>query len=196
MKIDRLIEEDEPLINCLIVPRKGQNSSSLESDTKKLGVPFKSNGVKRNTLYIEVETGKIINFLKGAFDPLFYDRYSFHLEKDDDDALPEPVESTGRKRQFIASKQRDVQKLTQVRKPLRKPLQVTSAMFDPSQVDASDTQVPVPAQEIVQTSTPSQNTQNDAEVKPDKPPVDTPKQSKPKASGGRKPIGNYETANN
>lgn len=174
-----------------MVPRKGHKVASAEADTQKLGVPFKSNGVKKNAFHIEVEQGKIIKFLTAVFDPKFYEKYSFHLEKDDDDALPEPVESTGHVRQFMASKQKDVKKLTQVRKPLRKPLQVTSDSFDPSKLDMSDITLKTEVQTAAPIDKPPVNEEKQPETKPDQPVEQKQSQAKPKATGGRKPIGNY-----
>lgn len=198
MKIDQLIRDDEPIISCLIIPRKGQGHASVQADTQNLGIPFKVIGLDKAGLHIEVEQGKIVQFLKVVFDPNYYDKYSFHLEKDADDEPPEPLEQTEHSTKRLMAKEKEMKKIMQVRKPLRKPLQKTSESFDPSKLTPEDVLIPVspqmpiqeaynptPAEKPAQTSEPQDKVEAEA-PKPDS----NPSKSK-QSGGGRKPIGGY-----
>lgn len=197
-----MIRDDEPIISCLIVPRKGQSTANLQSDTESLGVPFKVIGLDKAGLHIDVEQGRIIHFLNAVFQPSYYEKYSFHLEKDEDDEPPEASEQTEPTAKHIVAKQKEINKLMQVRKPLRKPLQKTSESFDPTKLTPEDVILPgnqESKQETTNKESPSPIKESPAPPKTE--PKSTPEDdasktgsntSKPKATtGGRKPIGGY-----
>lgn len=197
LKIDRLIRDDEPIINCLVVPRRGQSTANLKSDTESLGVPFKLVGLDKAGLHIEVEQGKIIKLLKSVFEAGFYEKYSFHLEKDEDDGPPEPSEYNEPTQKRMFSKEKEINKLMQVRKPLRKPLQKTSESFDPSKLTAEDISLPGPVvfkQEEVSKPLPTPQKEPVAQNKPElkNPEQDNSNKAPPKTSNSkpasRKPI--------
>lgn len=173
LKIDRLIRDDEPIINCLIVPRKGQSTANLKTDTENLGVSFKPMGQDKSGLHIEVEQGNIIKLLKSVFEAGFYEKYAFHLEKDEDDGPPEPSEYNEPTQKRMFSKEKEINKLMQVRKPIRKPLQKTSESFDPSKLTPEEIALPgtaVVKQEDV--SKPVPTPEKDAAAQ-NKPPIKT-----------------------
>lgn len=196
IKIDKLIEEDEPFISCIIVPRNLKDVSSTEADTQKLGITFKNLGLSKTGLHIEVEQGKIVQFMNAAFDPHFYDKYSFHLDKDEDDALPEPVDTTQATSKLpIIAAEKNAKKLMQVRKPLRRPLQVTSESFDPATLGNTDSS----SQQVKDQSSGIKNADSIEptleEKKPDsestKPQPVANTKSNPQKPATRKPLGNY-----
>lgn len=202
IKIDRLIRDDEPIISCLIIPRKGQSTSNIQSDTQNRGVPFKLIGLDKAGLHLEVEQGKIIQFLKAVFEPTYYEKYSFHLEKDEDDGLPEPLEQASHAVNRLMIKEKEMNKFMQVRKPLRKPLQKTSESFDPSKLTPEDLSLPgkvepitakpanPPATQVKTSSKETKPEQKGATESNTSKPTSNP--SKPKqTTGGRKPIGEY-----
>lgn len=72
-------------VNCVLRARSKNYASSLETDLQALATPFKKNKLNGKVLSISVDRSQLPTLLSKVFELGFYDKYSFHLDNDEDD---------------------------------------------------------------------------------------------------------------
>jgi hypothetical protein len=158
LKIDQLLAKSEPLLEFLVVSRIPENSSKVQGAVTSLGIPFVKVNQSLKGVYVDVTADQGYDFMDKAFAPGFYDKFSVHLWRDEDDQLPDKDDDTANQGGNKPSLEKAILKRF---KPsgARKPLTTSSAVFVPEDKQKA----------------------SEAMTSPDAP---QPSQPKPKQSGG------------
>ena len=151
-------------MSCIVIPKIKPGTSSIVEEVGNLGFKVTSPKINGANYHfdVEVEADRWKEVLDKVFDMSFFDKYSFHLEKDADDAPPVPVIST-------------------LPKP-RKRLLKSSEVFVPPPTDAPADQ---PADQTADQPT-DQPKEQPANPAPEQQPEETPKPAEPNKDGKRK----------
>ena len=73
----------------LLLSRKNASKDTMQSAVRQLGVNVTKMIESGKGLSLDVIAGSVYTFMDKVFEPSFYDLYSVHIAKDEDDQPPE-----------------------------------------------------------------------------------------------------------
>lgn len=93
----KLVELGYQAVSCIVIPKLLPDASKIIEDVGNLGFKITAPKLNGANYHFDIEAASWKAVLDKVFDLGFFDKYSFHLEKDVDDAPPVPTTSTAPK---------------------------------------------------------------------------------------------------